>query len=350
MKKTLFIILAIIYGNEYVAAQDIHFSQVNFSPLTLNPALAGANYDFQTYLNYRTQWNSVASPFKTVAASVDARLNSNKRSKKAHFAMGLNFFNDQSGETRISTNNLNLTFATHVLISENHTIGAGIYAGWLQRSILPYTGKWDSQYNGMYYDPLAASGEQFQASSFSAFDAGAGIVYTFSSIEQYMRRNDSKQLNVGFAAYHVNRPKYSFLDRPDERLYVRFSAFVNGSFGIKNSRMLVEPGIYFHQQGSAREIFFGTYGRYIIKGESKITGFIKKTSVALGLFLRNQDALVTKFHFEWNGFGLGASYDVNVSRLAQLSRARGGVELSLRWIMNDIYFNRTSSIYRNRKF
>ncbi len=162
--------------------------------------------------------------------------------------------------------------------------------------------------------------------------------------------NNSKQLNIGFSAFHVNRPKYSFLVGSDERQYIRFSAFVNGSFGLKRTKMLIEPGVYFHQQGSAREIFFGTYGRYILKGESKITGFVKKTSIALGLFCRNQDALVTKFHVEWNGFGVGASYDVNFSKLAQISKARGGVEFSLRWVVGDVYFNKSSSIYRNRRY
>src|SRR5690606_40982666 len=57
-----------------MTAQDIHFSQMGYSPLTLNPALAGANYDLQVNVNYRNQWNSVAVPFQTIGASVDTRL------------------------------------------------------------------------------------------------------------------------------------------------------------------------------------------------------------------------------------------------------------------------------------
>ena len=39
-----------------VTAQDIHFSQFYMSPLTLNPATAGAYKDINVTTNYRDQW------------------------------------------------------------------------------------------------------------------------------------------------------------------------------------------------------------------------------------------------------------------------------------------------------
>lgn len=72
-------------------AQDVHFSGMDFSPLTLNPAMAGANYDLQANVNYRTQWNTVATPFQTMAASADMRLNANKRNSSGHLAAGVNY-------------------------------------------------------------------------------------------------------------------------------------------------------------------------------------------------------------------------------------------------------------------
>lgn len=320
-------------------AQDIHFSQMAYSPLTLNPALTGANYDLQANINYRNQWNSVAEPFQTIAASVDTRLNAKKkRRKKAHLAAGLNFFNDRAGSAQVMTNNVNLHFATHVMLGAGHTLGAGIYGGWAQRSLNPYAGKWGSQYNGLEYDPTLQSGEVFASSAFHMFDTGAGLVYTFQSGESRIAENDTKLLNVGFAAYHLNRPGYSFIDRPQERMYMRFSGFVNGSFGIRNTNVILEPGVFFHQQGNAREIFFGMYGRYILKGESRITSFVQRTTVALGLFCRNQDALVAKAHVEWNGVGVGIAYDFNLfNSLAAMSRSRGGFEVSMRWIIPNLY-------------
>ena len=331
-------------------AQDIHFSQINFSPLTLNPALAGANYDLQANLNYRSQWSSVGAPFQTIASSVDGRLNAGNRNDNFHIAAGLNFFNDQAGASRVSTNNIGLTLAAHVVLAENHSIGAGAYVGMLQRSIGNISGKWASQYNGSFYDPTIASGENINNTAFSTIDAGGGLVYTYSDVDSYISSNNSKQVNAGIAAYHVNRPNFSFINHPNERLAMRFTGFVNGSFGLPNTNLLIEPGIYFNYQGGAREFYAGSFARYILKGNSVVTGFIKKSSFALGVFYRNRDALVTKAHFEWNGLAFGVSYDFNISKLASATSLQGGMEFSLRYVMGDLYFSHKSKIFRKRKF
>lgn len=337
MKNTHMKIKALIIGLSalnFVSAQDIHFSQMGYSPLTLNPALAGANYDLQVNANYRSQWNSVAEPFQTVAVSSDTRLNFGKsRRKKAHLAVGLDFFNDRAGETRIVTNNVNLNVAAHVIVGEGHTIGAGLRAGWGQRTFDPSAGRWGSQYNGQYHDPLVNSGELFNSASFSIFDIGAGLIYTYNSTQKNI-----KLLNVGFAAYHLNRPGYSFISQPEERMYIRYATFVSTSIGIPNSKFLIEPAVYFNHQGNTREILFGTYARYILKGESKITDFVQRTTIALGVFCRNKDALIAKMQVEWNGIGFGVAYDFNLfNSLMTMSKSRGGMEFSLRWIVSDLY-------------
>jgi len=55
-------------------AQDIHFSQINETPLLINPANAGLGCDMRAILNYRTQWSSVTTPYKTFAASYEVKL------------------------------------------------------------------------------------------------------------------------------------------------------------------------------------------------------------------------------------------------------------------------------------
>lgn len=332
MKRILILVCALLSMNS-VLSQDVHFSQMSYSPLTLNPGLTGANHDLQAIVNYRTQWNSVAEPFQTMAASFDMRVNPNKRGKKGHLALGLNFFNDRAGAARVTTNNVNLNVAYHVLLSDGHTFGGGAYVGWAQRSFNPAAGKWGSQYDGMAYNGNLSSGESFNSASFHMFDAGAGIVYTFSAEEMYMSANNSTKVNAGFGVYHLNRPSFSFINQTDEKMYMRFSGFVNGAFGIGNSNLIVEPGVYYHQQGKAREILFGTYARYILQEGSRRTTNLERTSFALGAFYRNQDALIIKALFQWSGLEIGAAYDVNLSSLTAASRARGGIEFFVRWVM-----------------
>ena len=68
-KKILAIFILFSSGN--LIAQDIHFSQVNMTPLLLNPAQAGAEASMRGTVNYRNQWSSVTSPFVTIAAAFD---------------------------------------------------------------------------------------------------------------------------------------------------------------------------------------------------------------------------------------------------------------------------------------
>ena len=321
-----------------IHAQDIHFSQMVFSPLTLNPAMAGANYDLEASLNYRTQWNSVADPFQTFGASFDMRLNGkDKRTKKAFFALGVDFFNDRAGSDKITTNHANLHFATHIKLNENNSLGAGIYGGFGSRTIDPNSSRWANQYNGMDYDASLPTGEDFRSASFKVFDVGAGLVYSYHTDDSRVASNNNKRINVGFAAYHLNQPSFSFLQNSSEKMYMRFSGFVNASFGITNTHVIIEPGVYYQQQGKAREILLGLYGKYIISGQSQITSFVKQTTVGLGLFYRNQDALIAKAIVEWNGIGLGFAYDFNLfSSLLDVSHSKGGFEIALRWLVPDL--------------
>jgi type IX secretion system PorP/SprF family membrane protein len=316
-------------------AQDIHFSQMEFSPLTLNPALAGANSPMQGIVNYRSQWSSVATPFKTIAASIDARFNENKRNKSGIIAGGLNFFNDQSGDLQVNTTNVNINLAYHLILDKSSTIGLGISTGFGQRSIDPNDGRWGSQYNGMAYDGMIDPGETFNAPSFSYFDAGSGILYAYRRNKGYMTQNNQLALNAGFAMYHLNRPNYSFIDAANEKLLIRYSAFVNAEIGIQNTRGSVLPGVYFQKQGSSTEILYGLYYKYILSEGSKFTGFSRPMGLYLGIFNRFRDAMAAKIMFEFDQYSAGFAYDINVSSLSTVSNSKGGFELFLRFNMGD---------------
>jgi hypothetical protein len=47
---------------------------------------------------------------------------------------------------------------------------------------------------------------------------------------------------------------------------------------------------------------------------------------------RTREAITTKMMIEMGGFGLGVSYDVNVSALKAVTNTRGGIEFSLRYV------------------
>jgi type IX secretion system PorP/SprF family membrane protein len=331
---TIVLLFGMLSGLGY--AQDVHFSQMEFSPLTLNPALAGVNSRIQAVVNYRNQWNSVAIPYQTIAASFDARLNEQKRKKTGVLAAGINFFNDQAGDLRVSSNLVNVHLAYHLILDRTSTLGLGIYGGFGQRSIDPANGKWGNQYNGLSYDPTISSGAAFNSSSFLYADAGAGFVYSYKKPNGYISQNNQFNLTYGLALYHVNRPGYSFIDKQQEKLFMRWSAFINADIGIPNSRGSVLPGIYFQRQKTSTEFLYGVHYKYLLQEGSKITGRKKPMALYVGLFNRFKDAMVGKIMFEIYEFSAGFAYDINLSKLTEVSNARGGFEIFLRYDMGDI--------------
>ena len=118
MKKIQLIFLfgLISFG---LKAQDLHFSQVDQVPMMLNPALTGSEGPIHASLNYRNQWKSVASPFQTMAAGFDARLQKARRNTSGFFALGLQVYNDQTGDLSIRTAQVSLNGAYHLTLNRN---------------------------------------------------------------------------------------------------------------------------------------------------------------------------------------------------------------------------------------
>ena len=69
MKKIVLICAIILpFVNK---AQDIHFSQFNETPVLLNPALSCTAFDTRIIANYKNQWASVTTPFRTYGISIE---------------------------------------------------------------------------------------------------------------------------------------------------------------------------------------------------------------------------------------------------------------------------------------
>lgn len=311
-------------------SQDIHFTQMQYFPLTLNPAMTGANYALSGNLIYRNQWKAVASPYNTFGLSVDGRI---KKSPKGHFfAGGIKFFNDNTGDLSLKTNDVTLNGAYHLRVNQGQHIGIGIYAGIIQKSINMNNAKWESQYdisNGIY-SSSTPSGENYGSNSYIVPDAGLGFTYTFDKNEgMYNRGGQNIKFNLGFSAFHVNMPSATFLKDSKDKMYIRYVGFVNGDVGIGKSNFAVSPLIVYQLQGPNSELLAGLYGKYFFaKQQGKSGG-----SVALGSIYRNKDAITTNIVLEYDSYTIGFSYDINISQLKTISRGKGAMELFIRYVL-----------------
>lgn len=324
-------LLFLLFFVSLTNAQDIHFSQMKFSPLMVNPSLAGLNGKYNAIVNYRSQWNSVSAPFTTMGASFDMNF-SNTENNKGFLAGGINLFHDIAGDMKMTTSNVGLHLAYHLRTGRNSTIGLGIQGGYASRGLGNINGLYASQYNGTIIDPSMPSGENFNRTNFGYVDLGSGLTFRHSTLSGHTFNPQGYSLTVGVAAYHLTRPKYSFLQGGSEDLAMRFTGFVESEL-ILNDRWALMPALYYQRQGAHQEAYFGTYFKYHIIKQSTITSLIDGLYIAYGPFYRINDAFVNKLLIDYKGYALGISYDINLSSLTQASKGRGGIEFMFRYTM-----------------
>jgi type IX secretion system PorP/SprF family membrane protein len=339
-----------------VNAQDIHFSQFTQSPLTVNPALAGTTVWIRAGLIVRDQWRAVHSEnsgntFTTMGAAFDIKSkrrwikasNQTERYRQSGdngFGWGVNIYNDRAGDGHMGTLNANATLAYQIMTGAKSMIALGFQGGFMQRSI-----QFDKLYWGTQYDPTSSTGYSNSCptchpdnaiaatgdNSFILPDLSTGMTYTYKKNERYMRGNDQKDLTLGVAMFHAVPFKYSFLGST-EKLSQRIVVHGQSTIGIKNTSIALVPAFLIQKQGPNQEIFAGTMVRYMLKEDSKYTGYVKGASISAGGYYRSKDAFVAAALFEFSSYGIGVSYDINVSGLRTVSSSRGGLEITLRFL------------------
>lgn len=363
MKRTILpkaFFAAAVFSASALYAQDIHFAQFNQSPLTLNPGLAGTTVWLRGVLQYRGQWGW-ADAYNTAGASFDVKskkrwLKVKKMTEKYRqpgedgFGWGINVLNDRAGDGKMGTLQANAALAYQIYLNPQGMLALGFQGGIMQRSI-----NFDKLYWGTQYDPNSSTG--YNTALYPQGDKGiangnsniiipelnTGLIYTYKKSERYMRGSDQKEFTLGAALFHVTQPKYSFLGS-SEKLYQRMVIHGTGTFGIANTSLAISPGFLMARQGPNQEILFGSLFRHMLREDSKYTGYIKGASISAGGYYRNQDAFVAAALFEFGSYGIGISYDINVSGLKTVSYGRGGFEITLR------YLNPAPFIYSQASF
>lgn len=326
-----FCLVVMLSVSTLVKSQDIHHSMFNETPVLVNPARAGVPFEARAILNYKNQWSTVAEPYQTLAFSGDMAL-FRKKQKKAYMGMGLTFFSDKAGDVGMKTSEVALSLSGILQPNEYSKFSAGLMTGYMQRGIESGNQQWGEQYDGQMWNASAPNGESGTLQNHNFLDLGAGVNYYYGKGEKYMTANDGLKLNFGVAAFHLNRPKYSYYGDATEKIYPKLVAHGWASIGTGNSNLCLEPSFVYFRQGAQQEITAGVNFKYLLTEESKFTGRKKASAVSLGGYLRAKDAIIATSMFEFSSYACGFSYDVNVSSLRAVSRKRGGFEVFLRFV------------------
>ncbi|MEI8109352.1 MAG: PorP/SprF family type IX secretion system membrane protein [Chitinophagia bacterium] len=306
----------LIVANSLVA-QDLHFSQYYNAPLLMNPANTGFNpdFDFRVGANYRNQWASVGSPYKTMSAWGDVKLLNNQM-ENGWIGLGGMLLKDQAGSGSLSATTGMISLAYHQMLGYNSLLSGGFALGYTQKRIDLSKLTFDSQWNGLFFDVNIPSAEPFASNQVAYMDLQAGINYAYFASENFY-------FNTGISLMHLNTPRESFFDASisNNQVNMRYNLFVNANIKVRDTWIL-NPNIYVSQVSNSREILAGI-------NANRDLGDNGARQLIMGIYYRNNDAIIPLFGYQINDVKMTFNYDATVSSLSKSNLTRGAYEISI---------------------
>lgn len=333
MKK--YCILFILYFFSIsLMGQDFTFSQFYDVPLYRNPAIAGIfNGNLRLTSAYRSQWGSVTVPYETRAIS--GEISFPVGFSNDLITLGLQVANDVAGDLKLGRTQFLPVFCFHKSLNEDISfLTFGLMGGYIQSQFDPTKAVFGSQFN--YTNPInplpGSNSFNLNPASISYWDASTGLAFNSEF-------NNGTRYYYGIAVYHFLKSKVSFFDESSSILRPRFS--LNGGINFETGNL---DHLYMFGdamvQGGHRQLIMGMYYTHNLTAYDDSRD---NTSLSAGLSYRWADAIIPNVRMEMRHLQLGASYDVNISKLKSASMYRGGLELTLSYV-------NTLNALRSRKF
>jgi len=301
-------------------AQDPNFSQFFASPLTMNPAMTGKfSGQYRIAGNYRNQWPSINQAYTTATASIDGGILKDRIPEFDQFGVGFMGFTDRSGNGVLQYNYLSFSTAYHKSLDENgdNQLGIGFQGTYSTKRLDVTSLKFEDMLRSDGFTGVTT--ETFNGSklNMSYFDLNAGILYNGTT-------NGENNIYAGISMYHVNQPKESF-NEGDFKLAQRLTIQAGGHVPVGEDAFHFSAN-HSRQAGATNTMLGGAYAK-LMNPDQPVP-----TILYLGSWYRLKDAIIPYVGLEFGEFHIGATYDVNVSKLKPASNMRGGMEISLIYI------------------
>lgn len=305
--------------DQMILAQGIHFSQFYAAPLLTNPANTGSSSENIRIANiYRNQWTKIGIPFQTFSTSVDKKLTVSEQT----FGVGGFILHDQSSSFNLSANEFMLSLSYSKII-HNQQFTFGLQSGIVYKSFDLTNMTFNSQFNqsGMLFDATLPTLENGLDDRLHYIDLNAGIAW-HALIHNMMS-------SAGISLSHINMPVEKFATSATGfRLPMKLN--FNGEVVVPvNSRIYLEPAVFYSFTPGAHEFLLGSAGDYAI---AKLNVPVKKL-YGVTMFrlnpMRNIDAIILGGGAEFLNFTLGITYDFNISPLHRATNFNGAFEISI---------------------
>jgi type IX secretion system PorP/SprF family membrane protein len=242
-------------------------------------------------------------------------------------------FKDQQGELNLNKLQAKLSLAYHQKVSQYSFMSAGVQFGLTQHSIDGSKAEWHNQFDGVKHDASLPSYEQALFGSFLNFDVGAGVLWRYDTkSKNRFTDNPFSTVNLGVSVYQLVGSGLSYNGGEAEKM--KYVAFGNTAFYIKDQIMELEPSFLYQLKGKEQELVLGMLFRRIFVEPSYYTEYYKRFDLAIGAYYRiPNDAIIPAVSMNYDSFGVGVSYDINLSELNQASNYQGGLEIFLKYIL-----------------
>ena len=226
-------------------AQDINYSQFYEMPLLRNPALAGIfTGDIRVAGAYRSQWQSVTTPYQTMALGSEIKFSMGTNSDD-FITLGLQLSNDQAGDSKLSKTQILPALNYHKLISSASTsyISAGVMAGAVQQRFDPTKLQFDDQFVNGSFSATNPTRQTFTNTNLTYWDVAAGLSF-------YSEIGNDIHYYIGAGLYHFTHPKVAFLSANDVVLNEKWVINAGLSAPTSDFDKFILYGDYFMQGGN----------------------------------------------------------------------------------------------------
>ncbi|HZH85696.1 MAG TPA: PorP/SprF family type IX secretion system membrane protein [Brumimicrobium sp.] len=314
--KTIKYIFVLLLWSNFSQSQDIHWSQFDHNPVFQNPANVGRFHgDYRIHANLRDQWRNVTVPFQTFSISGEAK------QLYKNFNVGAFIMNDVAGDGSFRTIEFipSVSYTYKLTADSTHLLTPGVQFGINFRSFDATAFSFDNQWNGQQYDAALSSNEVFQSQRKTNFTWGIGAGYEF-------QKGKRQRIITGVGLFNINRPNQGFFGDKVTR-DMRFNLFARAEYKVGIDWDIL-PSIQLNLQGKYREFILGSQVRYILVDRLGVY-----RAIMGGIYMRSSDAFYLTAGMEYQNWWGGISYDINTSSLNPASRARGGIEFSVRYII-----------------
>jgi type IX secretion system PorP/SprF family membrane protein len=333
------LIAAMMFNADTAKAQDVHFTQFDATPMTINPAFTGAfTGKVRASAIYRDQWRGAMgnqAAYKTYAASIDMPL-INDISVDDYLAGGLQVYNDRAGDANLNNFSVLASVAYHKYLgtSGRTVLAAGLQGGYTNKNLDLSKLYWGDEYANGAWAPGTGSQNGLLGRGFQSFIINGGLSFSQSIGER-------SGLAIGVGVNNVNLPIETISKQDntaDVNLKMRYTGQIGAIIGLSEA-FSIRPAVLFQSQAAATELVLGS--EFNLKFGSEV-GLPSATGVFAGLWYRNQDAIMATAGVEFKNFRVGFAYDMNTSSLADYSgKMNGGFELMVRYVLpNPIDFGK----------